>query len=55
MLFINGEKLYKRRRNQNTLEPEHAQQLLTLTNCSATWTGFARVVDLEEIDATTRT
>ena len=28
VLFINGEQLFKRGRNQNTLEPEHAQQLL---------------------------
>ena len=28
VLFINGEKLFKRGRNQNTLEPEHAEQLL---------------------------
>ena len=28
VLFINGEQLFKRGRNQNTLEPEHAEQLL---------------------------
>ena len=28
VLFINGEQLYKRGRNQNTLEPEHIQHLL---------------------------
>ena len=28
MLFINGETLFKRGRNQNTLEPEHAAVLL---------------------------
>ena len=28
MLFVNGEELFKRGRNQNTLEPEHADALL---------------------------
>ena len=34
VLVINGEALFKKGRNQNTLEPEHAQQLLD-RNCRA--------------------
>jgi type I restriction enzyme M protein len=49
MLFINGERLYKRGRNQNTLEPEHAQQLLDAYGLFRDIDGLARVVDLGEI------
>lgn len=51
VLFINGEQLYKRGRNQNTLEPEHAQQLLDAYELFVDIDGLARVVDLDEIAA----
>ncbi len=49
VLFINGEHLYKRGRNQNTLEPEHSQQLLDAYELFSHIDGLARVVDLNEI------
>ena len=49
VLFINGEQLYKRGRNQNTLEPEHAEELLDAYELFSDIDGLARVVDLEEI------
>ena len=49
VLFINGEQLYKRGRNQNTLESEHAQQLLNAYELFSDIDGLARVVDLDEI------
>ena len=49
VLFINGEHRYKRGRNQNTLEPEHAQQLLDAYELFSDIDGLARVVDLDEI------
>ena len=49
VLFINGERLYKRGRNQNTLEPEHAEQLLDAYELFSDIDGLARVVDLDEI------
>lgn len=49
VLFINGEQLYKRGRNQNTLEPEHASQLLDTYRAYADVDGLARVAGLDEI------
>jgi type I restriction enzyme M protein len=49
VLFINGERLYKRGRNQNALEPEHAQQLLDAYELFSDIEGLARAVDLDEI------
>jgi type I restriction system adenine methylase HsdM len=49
VLFINGEQVYKRGRNQNTLRPEHAQQLLNAYELFSDIDGLARVVDLDEI------
>jgi type I restriction enzyme M protein len=49
VLFINGEQLFKRGRNQNTLEPEHARRLLDTYRAYADVDGLARVVDLDEI------
>lgn len=49
VLFINGEQLFKRGRNQNTLEPEHAHQLLDTYRAYEDVDGLARVVDLDEI------
>lgn len=50
VLFINGEQLFKRGRNQNTFEPEHAEHVLRVYEAYADADGLARVVDLEEIE-----
>ncbi|SDL40957.1 class I SAM-dependent DNA methyltransferase [Arthrobacter sp. ok362] len=49
VLFINGENLFKRGRNQNTLESEHAEELLDTYESFTDIEGRARVIDLEEI------
>lgn len=49
VLFINGEQLLKRGRNQNTLEPEHAQQILQAYQTYSDSGGLARVMTLETI------
>lgn len=49
VLLINGEDLFKRGRNQNTLEPEHTEELLDAYESFTDIEGRARVVDLEEI------
>ena len=40
---------YKRGRDQNTLEPEHAQELLAAYELFSDIDGLARVVNLDEI------
>lgn len=49
VLFINGEQLFKRGRNQNTMEPEHAQEILAAYQNFKDVDGLARVVPLEDI------
>ena len=49
VLFVNGESLFKKGRSQNTLEPEHAQQLLDAYEAYEDLNGLARVVGLDEI------
>lgn len=49
VLFINGEDLFRKGRNQNALEPEHAQQLLDAYETFREVDGLSRVVDLDEI------
>lgn len=49
VLFINGEKLYRRGRNQNTLEPEHAGKILDAYELFKDVDGLARVVDMQDI------
>ncbi|MGM7423605.1 N-6 DNA methylase [Cellulosimicrobium sp. CpK407] len=49
ILFINGESLFKRGRNQNTLEPEHAERLFELYQGFDDVDGLAHVADLAEI------
>ena len=51
MLFIDASSMFRKRgRNQNTLEPEHAEQHpRQLTRGSRDVDGLARVVDLDEI------
>lgn len=50
VLFINGERLMRKGRNQNTLEPEHAKALLESYRGFADIDGHAHVVDLAEIE-----
>nr|WP_179502418.1 class I SAM-dependent DNA methyltransferase [Nocardioides daedukensis] len=50
VLFINGEGLMKKGRNQNTLEPEHASELLKAYAGFADIDGRAHVATLEEIE-----
>ena len=49
VLFINGEQLFKRGRSQNTMEPEHAQEILAAYQNFKDVDGLARVVPLEDI------
>jgi type I restriction system adenine methylase HsdM len=51
VLFINGETLFKRGRNQNSLEPEHAETLLKAYEAFADEPGLAAVVTLDDIAA----
>lgn len=50
VLFINGEDLMKKGRNQNTLEPEHASELFKAYAGFADLDGRAHVATLEEIE-----
>lgn len=49
VLFINAESLYRRGRKQNTLEPEHEQEILDAYESFIDIDGLCRVVDLGEI------
>lgn len=49
VLFIDASELYKRGRNQNTLEPEHAQEILDRYKAYADTPGASAVVDLKTI------
>jgi len=49
VLFINGESLFKRGRNQNTLEPEHTKRLFELYQAFADVDGLSHVATLDEI------
>lgn len=51
ILMIDGSKMYKKGRSQNTLEGDHAAQLLSWYQAYQDVTGFARVVSLEEVAA----
>jgi type I restriction system adenine methylase HsdM len=50
VLFVNGETLFKRGRNQNTLEPEHADRLLHAYQSFDDSPGFTHVAALGEIE-----
>lgn len=50
VLFINGEDLMKKGRNQNTLEPEHAAALFDAYRGFVDIAGRAHVADLAEIE-----
>ena len=49
VLFVNAAHLFRRGRNQNTLEPEHAQEILDAYELFQDIDGLARVVDMAEI------
>ena len=49
VLFINGETLFKRGRNQNSLEQEHVEALLSLYTSYADSVGKAYLADIDEI------
>jgi type I restriction enzyme M protein len=49
VLFINGERLFKRGRNQNTLEPEHAATLLKTYDTFDDEPGLAAVASFDDI------
>ncbi len=49
MLMIDASKLYRKGRNQNTLEPEHSAQILQWYRDYEAVEGAARVVTLDEI------
>ena len=49
VLVINGETLMRKGRNQNTLEPEHATQLLALYQGFSNVEGLAGVASLQDI------
>lgn len=51
ILFINAEGLFKEGRNQNTLEPDHAQEILELYRGFTDVAGLAHVATVEEIEA----
>jgi type I restriction enzyme M protein len=51
VLMIDASALYRRGRNQNTLEPEHAEQILAWYRAYADVGGAARLVTLDEIAA----
>ncbi|WP_426716802.1 N-6 DNA methylase [Corynebacterium auriscanis] len=50
VLFINGEDLFKKGRNQNTLEPEHVKTLLNAYRAFAGEEGLTHVAGLAEIE-----
>lgn len=49
VLIIDASELYKRGRNQNTLEPEHVEQIFAWYRAYEDVEGAARVVTLDEI------
>lgn len=51
VLMIDASTLYQTGRNQNTLEPEHARQILTWVQKYEDVEGYAKVVSLAEIEA----
>lgn len=50
VLFINGETLFKRGRNQNTLEPEHAKLILDAYQAFQDTPGLTQVVPMDDIE-----
>ncbi|MEC5181243.1 type I restriction-modification system subunit M [Arthrobacter sp. CG_A4] len=50
VLFVNGESLFRKGRNQNTLEDEHTERLLEIYQKFADQPGLAQLVDLAAIE-----
>jgi type I restriction-modification system DNA methylase subunit len=50
VLFINAESLYKRGRNQNSLEAEHAKQIFRLYEGSVSESGLSYIASISEIE-----
>jgi len=50
VLFINGESLFRRGRNQNTLEPDQARSVLAAYEAYDDADGLSHVADLTEIE-----
>lgn len=50
VLVVNADQLYRKGRNQNTLEPEHAAEILSDYQGFADIEGIAHVADLAEIE-----
>jgi type I restriction enzyme M protein len=50
VLFIDASTLFRRGRNQNTLEPEHAEQILALYRSFQSAPGQAHIASLQEIE-----
>lgn len=51
VLFVNAEQLFKRGRNQNTLEPEHGKTILTAYQAFTDQAGLSTVASLDDIAA----
>lgn len=51
ILLVDGSDLFRRGRNQNTLEPEHVAELLKTYEAFADVDGLARVVTLDQVRA----
>lgn len=51
VVMIDASKLFRKGRNQNTLEPEHIQQILSWYQSDKDVPGSVRSVDLSEIEA----
>ena len=51
VLLVNAENLFRRGRNQNTLEPDNAEAILAAYRAFADQPGLAHVADLEDIKA----
>lgn len=49
LLFINADQLFKRGKNQNTLEPEHGKSILAAYQAFTNQDGLASVIDLDDI------
>jgi type I restriction enzyme M protein len=50
VLFINAERLFRRGRNQNTLEPEHTDKICKAYTAFVDEPGFAHVADTTEVE-----
>ncbi len=51
VLFVDASTLFKRGRNQNTLEPEHVTQIYSLYHDYRDVEGFTRIATLNDIEA----